>query len=267
MNHEKIIEMIKETKNEETLIKLLQDWNIAWNGNCPILRCHAYDDIHGNRKYRIDNLVEEGVRRYYTFQGFKNALIKFINSYLEGRCAGKSPEYYQEESEWIYLIFINTLEKEFKPTMAMTLKAYNILVLIKNEDDGTYHTNAQTIMRSLNTNIKNFYEQYNRFTGFTKQGAFNDMISVIKMAAEIMEVNLPAVEIDLSNIENSYDAIWQGIYAQIPITREEIQNTFKLAQSFKDQVDEEIRQCEPTIDMETYDILDDFIKDYIHTEL
>ena len=262
-NHEMTIQKIQECNNEETLIQLLNRWYSAWNGNCPRITCHAYDSKNGERKYRIDNLFGEEERRYYNLQGFKNALCKFINTYLEGRCNNEIE--YQEESRWIYLIFKETLRgDEMQPKMTITLDAVKIFNGIRHQHndivDDNILQNAEFLADELHSNVFKFVKEYDRFHNFHRQGDYNNIISAIKMIADNMGMDLPPVEINPANISESYPAIWSAIYKQIPISTEEMRRMFIIIYDFF----EEYRDI---IDHDEASKIENFITTYINAEL
>lgn len=143
MNHLDCIKIIKNCKEKDgkTLLKLFDDWDEAWNGNAPEIKGYrleypeddselknvcelfGYDVIINHFDYDLGGACEtlylinglNGLEdKYkidvYTFDEFKEILIKFIEDYIKRRSQG-DPVYYKEESEWIWAIFENTLNK------------------------------------------------------------------------------------------------------------------------------------------------------------
>lgn len=267
-NHEMTIQKIQECTSERKLIRLLDDWYFAWNGNCPRITCHVYDSKSGERKYRVDNLFYEGDRKYYNLQGFKNALCRFIQMVVEQRAVGTpDPEaHYKEESRWIYLIFKETLrgDDEMKPKMENTLQGVKIFNAIRHQYndivDNNMLQNAEFLADELHSNVFKFVKEYDRFHNFHRQGDYNNIISAIKMIADKMRMDLPPVEINPTNISESYPAIWAAIYKQIPINTEEMGRMFTIIYDFFEEYGD-------IIDHDEASKIETFITTYINAEL
>lgn len=103
--------------------------------------------------------------------------------------------------------------------------------------------------------------QYNFFKGLSRQTEMDNIISLMKICQRL-GVDMPQLQIDFENIEETYDLIWNSINEQVPMSDEMAMGIVRIAETLMGKeyemreflndhtVDEVMNRCSDIVELE-----------------
>ena len=79
--------------------------------------------------------------------------------------------------------------------------------------------------------------QYGFFKGLSKQTEIDNIISLMKICQRL-GVDMPQLQIDFENMEETYELIWNGINEQVPMSDEMAMGIVRIAETVMEEEDE-----------------------------
>lgn len=87
------------------------------------------------------------------------------------------------------------------------------------------------------TRLSRLSRQYSFFKGLSKQTEIDNIISLMKICQRL-GVDMPQLQIDFENMEETYDLIWNGINEQVPMSDEMAMGIVRIAERVMEEEDE-----------------------------
>lgn len=85
--------------------------------------------------------------------------------------------------------------------------------------------------------LSHLKRQYVFFNGLSRQTELDNIISLMKICHRL-GVDMPQIQLDFENIEETYDLIWSGISEQVPLSDEMAMGIVGIAEKIMDMEDD-----------------------------
>ena len=85
--------------------------------------------------------------------------------------------------------------------------------------------------------LRRLGREYSFFKGLSKQTEIDNIISLMKICQRL-GVDMPPLQIDFENMEETYDLIWNGINEQVPMSDEMAMGIVGIAVTVMEEEDE-----------------------------